>query len=289
MVSKLVASLLCCVAWVALAAAAGGAPGLTGKKLSAFRYLQVLTLSLSLFFLAVQPRLLWFNKGNNDRQQPIIIWQQPQQDSDRHHHHRPSWADYYYDYPPPPPPPRRPFGQSENPSGLSVIVINPNNVQNFTTPSSGTSSGTTSSTTSGRTANARIVDLLQNLQNSQGGILAQDEPEVINAVEAETDAAAAAAAAGIGAGNGAGPAAGSGLGALPGIATLLPQAVGSYGEEDARDDDFGDEELALLERQAARGLSPKHLLSFLMQDKRRRRFQEAVAGIYLRNYNLNRK
>lgn len=165
-----------------------------------------------------------------------------------------------------------------------MIVINPNNVQNFTTPSSGTSS-TSTGTSSGRTANARIVDLLQNLQNSQGAILAQDEPEVINAVEAETDAAAAAAAAGIGAGAGAG----TGLGAVPGIATLLPQAVANYGEEDARDEDFGDEELALLERQAARGLSPKHLLSFLMQDKRRRRFQEAVAGIYLRNYNLNRK
>lgn len=139
------------------------------------------------------------------------------------------------------------------------------------------------------------MDLLQNLQNSQGAILAQDEPEVINAVEAETDAAAAAAAAGIGAGTGAGAGAGAGtglgagLGAVPGIATLLPQAVANYGEEDARDDGYGDEDLALLERQAARGLSPKHLLSFLMQDKQRRRFQEAVAGIYLRNYNLSRK
>lgn len=260
-------------------------------SLGASRYIKVLTLLLSSTFSAAQARLLWFNKGNNDRaQQPIIIWQQPQQDSDRHHHHhRPNWADYYYDYPPPPPPPRRPYAQSENPSGLSVIVINPNNVQNFTTPSSGTSS----TTTSGRTANARIVDLLQNLQNSQGAILAQDEPEVINAVEAETDAAAAAAAAGIGAGTGAGAGAGTGLGAglgaVPGIATLLPQAVANYGEEDARDDGYGDEELALLERQAARGLSPKHLLSFLMQDKQRRRFQEAVAGIYLRNYNLSRK
>lgn len=175
-----------------------------------------------------------------------------------------------------------------------MIVINPNNVQNYTARASssttsssgtGTSTGTSTGTTgTGRIANSQIAELLQRLQNTQSGVLAPgDEPEVITAAEAESDAAAAAA------GIGAGP--GSGNVAIPAaLASFIPQPY-NYGEEDARAAELGDEvEFAdLLERQAARGLSPKHLLSFLLQDKRRRRIQEAVAGIYLRNYNLNRK
>ncbi|XP_017844302.1 uncharacterized protein LOC108600934 [Drosophila busckii] len=56
------------------------------------------------------------------------------------------------------------------------------------------------------------------------------------------------------------------------------------------DDEYDDTSSAVLERQTVRGLNPKLLLNLLsQQDKRRRRFQEAVASIYLRNYNANRK
>lgn len=296
MVSKLVASLLFCVAWLALAAATGDpapAPGKTGIGWIPSRDLLTLLLSspssAAAATAAVQPRLLWFKQHDNKAQTPIIIWQQPHPQTERHHHHhRP---DYYYDDEPAWPP-RRPSSQSQSP-GLSVIVINPNNVQNYTARASGSSSTTSSSsgtssgsTGTGRIANSQIADLLQRLQNTQSGVLAAgDEPEVITAAEAESDAAA------IGAGPAASGITGAGNVAIPAaLASFIPQAV-NYGEEDARAEDLGDEvEFAdLLERQAARGLSPKQLLSFLLQDKRRRRIQEAVAGIYLRNYNLNRK
>lgn len=188
---------------------------------------------------------------------------QPNSDeSDRHHHRRPYYPDYY-PYPYPPTPQRPPFqvpGLNDyfGGGGPSIIIINPNNAQNLTAPAA-----PAAATTGGRSGGLRrnavpIIDLLQGL-NAQ-----EDDTEVINAADNESEAAAAAALA----------------------AAQAPLA--QYGAEE-RDEDLAEDELALLERQAARGLSTKQLLSLLLQDKRRRHFQEAAAGIYLRNYNQNRK
>lgn len=144
-------------------------------------------------------------------------------------------------------------------AGFSVIVINPNNAQDIRL---------NSTNATGRSAHTRFVDLLHRLHSRP-----DDEPELITAVEDGFDAAGSGSSI-----------AGADIGAVP---YIVPQAV-NYGDEDVRDDVIGDEELAgLLQRQTTRGLSPKQLLSFLVQDKRRRRLQEA--GFYLRNYDLNRK
>ncbi|EDW63499.1 uncharacterized protein [Drosophila virilis] len=213
---------------------------------------------------AIQPRLLlWNRRSENKPQQPIVIVQPNSDESDRHHHRRPYYPDYY-PYPYPPTPQRPPFqvpGLNDyfGGGGPSIIIINPNNAQNLTAPAA-----PAAATTGGRSGGLRrnavpIIDLLQGL-NAQ-----EDDTEVINAAENESEAAAAAAAM---------------------AAAQAPLA--QYGAEE-RDEDLAEDELALLERQAARGLSTKHLLSLLLQDKRRRHFQEAAAGIYLRNYNQNRK
>ncbi|XP_064553548.1 uncharacterized protein LOC135438918 [Drosophila montana] len=212
---------------------------------------------------AIQPRLLlWNRRSENKPQQPIVIVQQPNSDeSDRHNHRRPYYPDYY-PYPYPPTPQRPPFqipGLNDyfgGGGGPSIIIINPNNVQNLTSPAAGTTTGRNG----GLRRNAvPIIDLLQGLN------VQEDDTDVINAAENESETAAAAAAM---------------------AAAQAPLA--QYGAEE-RDEDLAEDELALLERQAARGLSTKHLLSLLLQNKRRRHFQEAAAGIYLRNYNQNRK
>ncbi|KAH8404795.1 hypothetical protein KR222_003858, partial [Zaprionus bogoriensis] len=203
------------------------------------------------------PRLLWFKHNDNNKQQPLIIYQQP---AERHHHHRPHWDDYYDDYPPrrphPPPSPQNP--------GLNVIVINPINSMNISSALNHLNTTNVTPATARSAGNDRaaisILNLLQSL-NTQSVVLA-DDSDLGNPAEAEAEATGPAAAA---------------------------EPPANYGDEYDRDEDFAEEELALLERQAARGLSPRHLLSLLVQDKRRRRIQEAVAGIYLRNYNLNRK
>ncbi|XP_034472141.1 uncharacterized protein LOC117779906 [Drosophila innubila] len=225
----------------------------------------------------VQPRFLWIKRAESKPQQPIVLLQQPHSESDRHHHHHPPhWSDYY-PYPPPPPRPNRPPfnipGLSEYlGSGPSIVIINPNNAQNLTFPAAaapaadagggtGGTGGTGRNSANRRSSNP-IVDLLQDS-------ILDDDTEVITVpenAEAEGDALASQQQ-----------------------QQQQQQVSQSYYGGEERDEDYGEDELALLERQAARGLSPKHLLSFLLQDKRRRRIQEAVAGIYLRNYNLNRK
>ncbi|KAH8263359.1 hypothetical protein KR044_007789, partial [Drosophila immigrans] len=216
----------------------------------------------------VQPRFLFIKRGEAKEPSPIVILQQPQnQGSDKHHHHQspPYWPDYY-SYPPPPPRPQRPPYQIPGLPGLSeylgngpsIVIINPNNVQNLSYASV---ESTTAATTGGRSGfNRRSSDPIVNLLQET---ILDDDSEVVSAADnVEAD----------------------------GVVTI-PQQIpqpSHYGAEE-RNDEFGENELALLERQAERGLNPKNLISFLMQDKRRRRVQEAIAGIYLRNYNLNRK
>ncbi|XP_039499545.1 uncharacterized protein LOC120456668 [Drosophila santomea] len=223
-------------------------------------------------FSKIVPRLLWNIKrgdqeSHRNSQQPIIIVQQPSsnQDSDRHHHHNPNYPYYPY-YPPPPPPQSRPPppfpGMDWNTvgGGPTYLIINPNNMQGIYLPSS--SSNSSNSTSSRRSAFVpTISDLLQglNLDDLADGSLFEDDSEVVNAAE-------------------------EGNAEVP-----LPDGPITQGDDDRDEDVISEDEIDALDRQSNRGLSPKHLVSILMQDKRRRRIQEVLAGIYLRNYNLNRK
>ncbi|XP_034098167.2 uncharacterized protein LOC117563769 [Drosophila albomicans] len=204
----------------------------------------------------VQPRLLWLKRGESQQQSPIVIVQQPQDNNSNRHHYQqppppPYWSDYY-SYPPQRP--QRPQGLSDYPT---IVIVNPNNAQNFTfdLPTTTAASTRRRSNIFNRRSSNPIVDLLQDSID--------DDSEVISAADnVDND----------------------------GVITIpqqIPQPQKYAAEE--RNEELGDDELALLERQAERGLSPKNLISFLMQDKQRRRVQEAIAGIYLRNYNLNRK
>lgn len=221
-------------------------------------------------FSKIVPRLLWNIKrgdqeSHRNSQQPIIIVQQPSsnQESDRHHHHNPNYP--YYPYYPPPPPQNRPPppfpGMDWNTvgGGPTYLIINPNNMQGIYLPASSNSSNSTSSRRSAFVPT--ISDLLQglNLDDLADGSLFEDDSEVVNAAE---DANAE-----------------------------IPLADGpiSQADDDREEDVISEDEIDALDRQSNRGLSPKHLVSILMQDKRRRRIQEVLAGIYLRNYNLNRK
>ncbi|EDW12120.2 uncharacterized protein Dmoj_GI17515 [Drosophila mojavensis] len=185
---------------------------------------------------ASQPRLLFWNRRPDNPQQPIVIVQ-PNQDSNRDR--RPPWADYPY-FPPYRFPPNQIPGLSDlyGGTGGSIIIVNPNNAQNFSFP--------------------------PGVGAAAGGLSAQENDSEAN----EWDGAAPLAAA----------------------TTAAQEPLGKYGAgEEQYDKEPNEDEFALLERQAARGLSPKQLFSYLVQDKKRRRFQEAVAGIYLRNYNQNQK
>ncbi|XP_017097148.3 uncharacterized protein [Drosophila bipectinata] len=227
-------------------------------------------------FSKILPRLLWnLHRGDKDdrrSQQPIIIVQQPNSNSDyesdrrHHHHHNP----YYPYYPPPPPPPTsRPNPYAEYLSGLpggsgaTFLVINPSNAQNIYAPaSSGNSSNSTSSRRSAFVPT--IADLLQglNLDDLSDGNLFEDDSEVVESADE---------------------------GILDSLAT--PGVASAAQADDDRDDQdvITEDDVEALDRQTRRGLNPKHLVSLLTQDKRRRRIQEVLAGIYLRNYNLNRK
>ncbi|XP_043662276.1 uncharacterized protein LOC122626182 [Drosophila teissieri] len=223
-------------------------------------------------FSKIVPRLLWNIKrgeqeSHRNSQQPIIIVQQPSsnQDSDRHHHHNPNYPYYPY-YPPPPPPQSRPPppfpGMDWNTvgGGPTYLIINPNNMQGIYLPSS--SSNSSNSTSSRRSAFVpTISDLLHglNLDDLADGSLFEDDSEVVNAAE-------------------------DGNAEVP-----LPDGPITQADDDRDEDVISEDEIDALDRQNNRGLSPKHLVSILMQDKRRRRIQEVLAGIYLRNYNLNRK
>ncbi|EDW87920.1 uncharacterized protein LOC6527115 [Drosophila yakuba] len=222
-------------------------------------------------FSKIVPRLLWNIKrgdqeSHRNSQQPIIIVQQPSsnQESDRHHHHNPNYPYYPY-YPPPPPPQSRPPppfpGMDWNTvgGGPTYLIINPNNMQGIYLPSSSNSSNSTSSRRSAFVPT--ISDLLQglNLDDLADGSLFEDDSEVVNAAE-------------------------EGNAEVP-----LPDGPITQVDDDRDEDVISEDEIDALDRQSNRGLSPKHLVSILMQDKRRRRIQEVLAGIYLRNYNLNRK
>lgn len=208
---------------------------------------------LFLGFAAIQPRLLlWNRRPDNTPQQPIIIVQ-PNQDSDRNR--RPYWQDYY------PFPPQRIPGLPDFGSNPSVIIVNPNNAQNLTFPAAAPAAARAAGGGFGfrngyfRRESVPLIELLQGL----------------NALEPESDANESDSAAA--------------LAAAPAVAQA---PLAEYGVVED-DEEPNEDELTLLERQATRGLSTKNLLSHLMQDKKRRRFQEAVAGIYFRNYNQNRK
>ncbi|KAH8355502.1 hypothetical protein KR084_010308 [Drosophila pseudotakahashii] len=226
-------------------------------------------------FSKIVPRLLWnIKRGDNQEShrntQPIIIVQQPSSnsdhDSDRHHHHHNPHYPYYPYYQPPPPPSRPPpqfpgmdYMNSAG-GGPTYLIINPNNMQGIYLPAS--SSNSSNSTSSRRSAFVpSIADLLQglNLDDLADGSLFEDDSEVVNAAE-------------------------HGNSEVHGSEGPIPQA-----DDDREEDVISEDEVEALERQTNRGLSPKHLVSILMQDKRRRRIQEVLAGIYLRNYNLNRK
>ncbi|XP_032584643.1 uncharacterized protein LOC6576690 [Drosophila mojavensis] len=217
---------------------------------------------------ASQPRLLFWNRRPDNPQQPIVIVQ-PNQDSNRDR--RPPWADYPY-FPPYRFPPNQIPGLSDlyGGTGGSIIIVNPNNAQNFSFPpgvgaaagGAGGGAGVVPGPGGGRSGSFRresipLIDILQ-------GLSAQENDSEAN----EWDGAAPLAAA----------------------TTAAQEPLGKYGAgEEQYDKEPNEDEFALLERQAARGLSPKQLFSYLVQDKKRRRFQEAVAGIYLRNYNQNQK
>ncbi|XP_017048890.1 uncharacterized protein LOC108093384 [Drosophila ficusphila] len=223
-------------------------------------------------FSKIVPRLLWnLKRGDNQEshrnsQQPIIIVQQPSsnpdRDADRHHHHHNPYNPYYPYYPPPPPPsrPPPPFPGMEYMNsaggGPTYLIINPNNMQGIYLPSSNSSN----STSSRRSAFVpSITDLLQGLSLedlAEGSLFDSDDSEVVSAAEDPAEE--------------------------------VPVAV-AEGSDEREEDVISEEEAEALERQTRRGLSPKHLVSILMQDKRRRRIQEVLAGIYLRNYNLDRK
>ncbi|EDV31518.2 uncharacterized protein Dana_GF15398 [Drosophila ananassae] len=223
----------------------------------------------------IVPRLLWnLHRGDKDdrrSQQPIIIVQQPSSNSDwesdrRHHHHSPYYP--YYPPPPPPPPTSRPNPYADylnglpGGSGATFLIVNPNNAQGIYVPAS--SSNSSNSTSSRRSAFVpSIADILQglNLDDLADGSLFEDDSEVVDSAdEGVLDLATAAGAS-------------------------APQA-----DDDREDQDvITEDDVEALDRQTRRGLNPKHLVSLLTQDKRRRRIQEVLAGIYLRNYNLNRK
>ncbi|KAH8385748.1 hypothetical protein KR009_002653, partial [Drosophila setifemur] len=224
-------------------------------------------------FIKVVPRLLWNirrsdkEESHRNTQQPIIIMQQPSlnhdSDSDRHHHHHSSHYPYYPYYPPPPPqnrpPPQFPGMDYQNiGSGPTYLIINPNNMQGIYLPSSNTSN----STSSRRSAFVpSIADLLQglNFDDLADSSLFHDDSEVVNAAD--------------------------------NVNSEVTNGDGSAFEavDDHDDIVISDDEIDSIERHKNRGLSPKHLVSIIGQDNRRRRIQEVLAGIFLRNYNLNRK
>ncbi|XP_001355872.4 uncharacterized protein [Drosophila pseudoobscura] len=228
----------------------------------------------------IVPRLLWnLRRGDNNqeshRQQPqVIIVQQPSSNSedDRHHHHQQHHPHYpYYPYYPPPPqtrPPQPQFPGMEylgtGSGGPTFLIVNPNNMQGIYLPSSANSSNTTSARRSAFAPS--FADLLQglNLNDLADGSLFEDDTEVVEAAEeASPDA--------------------------PAVENERPAVSAAAQEEDHDGDLISEDEIDALDRQNNRGLSPKLLFSMLMQDKRRRRIQEVLAGIYLRNTHLNRK
>ncbi|XP_037731766.1 uncharacterized protein LOC119562613 [Drosophila subpulchrella] len=222
----------------------------------------------------IVPRFLWnMKRGDNQEShrntQPIIIVQQPSwkadRDSDRHHFHQsPYNTPYYHHYPQPPsrPPPQFPGMEYLNSagSGPTYLIINPNNMQGIYLPAS--NSNSSNSTSSRRSAFVpSIADLLQglNLEDLSDGIVFQDDTEVVNAAKDETTA-------------------------VPSSEVPIPPA-----DDDHQENIISENEVEALERQTLQGPGKKHMVSILMQDKRRKRFQEFLAGIYLRNYNLNIK
>ncbi|XP_041448159.1 uncharacterized protein LOC111079663 [Drosophila obscura] len=239
----------------------------------------------------IMPRLLWnlrrgehSNQESAKQQQPIIYYvTQPasNSDSDRHQHHQhhdhhehPHYP--YYPYYPPPPQTRPPQPQypgmeylgTGNNGGPTFLIVNPNNMQGIYLPSSGNSSNSTGSTRSAHVPS--IGDLLQglNFNDLLDGSLFEDDSEVVEAAEE---------------GNVQGP-----------VNALVNERPGGVQAAAAQEDDndvdlLSEDEIDALDRQNNRGLSPKLLFSMLMQDKRRRRIQEVLAGIYLRNTQLNRK
>ncbi|XP_016979119.1 uncharacterized protein LOC108044577 [Drosophila rhopaloa] len=231
-------------------------------------------------FSKIVPRLLWKRgESQESHKSPVIYVQRPyyEDDYDRHdyRHHRNPYYSYYGPPPPPPPPPppSRPFNPFNGMeyantagSGPTFLVINPSNMQGIYLPASTTagSSNSTNSTSSRRSAFVpSIADLLQglNLDDLADGSLFEDDSEVVNAAE-------------------------------NGTAEEAPISEGTTTQADDdgdAEDVISEDAVEALERQTNRGLSPKHLVSIIMQDKRRRRIQEVLAGIYLRNYNLNRK
>ncbi|XP_017120546.1 transcription factor Sox-1 [Drosophila elegans] len=241
-------------------------------------------------FSKIVPRLLWnikrgeHQESHRNTQQPIIIVQQPSPSSDheldRHHHHHNPHYPYYPYYQPPPPPPSRPPPQfpgmeylNSAGGGPTYLIINPNNMQGIYLPAS--SSNSSNSTSSRRSAFVpSIADLLQglSLDDLADGSLFENDSEVVDAAED-----------GIGA-----PSSEDSTQAVQ--AAQAVQAVqAAQTDDDREEDEISEDVVEAVERQTNRGLSPKQLVSIIMQDKRRRRIQEVLAGIYLRNYSLNRK
>ncbi|XP_016962575.1 uncharacterized protein LOC108032992 [Drosophila biarmipes] len=225
-------------------------------------------------FSKIVPRLLWnikrgYNQESHQNTQPIIIVKQPSwkadTDSDRHHYS--PFTTPYYPYYPQPPMPSRPPPQfhgmdylNSAGGGPTYLIINPNNMQGIYLPAS--SSNSSNSTSSRRSAFVpSIVDLLQgfNLDDLADGSVLEDGSEEVNTVR-------------------------DGILAVPSFEGSTPLTDDDHGEEIIKKDEVDD-----LERQTSLGLSPKHFVSVLMENKLRRRVQEVLAGIYLRNYNLKMK
>ncbi|XP_043865042.1 uncharacterized protein LOC6576691 [Drosophila mojavensis] len=201
---------------------------------------------------ASQPRLFFWNGSPNSPQRPIIVVQ-PNQDSNRDR--RPPWAAYPY-FPPYRFPPNQIPGLSNLYGGNrgSIIIVDANNAQNFAFPpgagaAAGGAAGGAAGPGGGRSGSFRRESIP--LIDILQGLSAQENDSEAN----EWDGAAPLAAA----------------------TTAAQEPLGEYGAgEEQHDKEPNEDEFALLERQAARG-------------KKRRRFQEAVASIYLRNYNQNQK
>ncbi|XP_017152208.1 uncharacterized protein LOC108162137 [Drosophila miranda] len=225
----------------------------------------------------IVPRLLWnLRHGDSNqeshRQQPQIIFvQQPSSNSndDRHqnHQHSPHYP-YYPFYPPPqqtrPPQPQYPGMEylGTGSGGPTFLIVNPNNMQGIYLPAN------SSNTTNGRRSAhvPSFADLLQglNLNDLADGSLFDDDSEVVDAAE-------------------------EGSPDVPAVENDRPAVSAAAQEDDHEGDLLSEDEIDALDRQNNRGLNPKLLFSMLMQNKRRRRIQEVLAGIYFRNTHLNRK
>ncbi|XP_030377795.1 uncharacterized protein LOC115626556 [Scaptodrosophila lebanonensis] len=207
--------------------------------------------------IGILPR--FFSRLDNDRpqQQPQIIFlQAPNQNQNQNQQQIPP---YFWPTFPSRPNQRPPFNYPGFDTGSdsgspSIVIVNPNNMQGLYFPINSSSQAIPAAAAGGRAAGNRF---------GAGFVSVNDLLQSLSHANADDDE--------------------SGDDQI-----IQPTIIDSAHHADNSADDVSEDELGLLERQAARGLSPKHLVALLTQDKQRKRFQEAAAGIYLKNFNLHK-